>query len=94
MNVALWAVQGVLALMFLLAAGMKLFAYDRFVASATKRHPDRPLGRPLESVLHRSMTQASGLKTVNASRQQDEGRQPEVLSKAHVRMLSDDPVGI
>lgn len=44
MNIALWAVQGLLALMFLLAGGMKLFAYDRYAASATERHPDRPLG--------------------------------------------------
>ena len=44
MNIALWAVQGLLALMFLFAGGMKLFAYDRFIASAEQRHPDRPLG--------------------------------------------------
>ena len=44
MNVALWAIQGLLALLFLFAGGMKVFAYDRFVASAARRHPDRPLG--------------------------------------------------
>ena len=44
MNIALWIVQGFLALLFLFAGGMKLFSYDRFRQSAEQQHPDRELG--------------------------------------------------
>lgn len=44
MNVGLWIVQGLLALLFLLAGGMKLFAFDRYKTMAEQRSPERGLG--------------------------------------------------
>jgi len=37
MNVALWIVQGILSIMFLMAGGMKLFAYEKYKESAEKK---------------------------------------------------------
>lgn len=39
MNTALWVVQCILAFVFLLAGGMKLFAYDRYKAMSEKNKP-------------------------------------------------------
>ena len=44
MIIALWTVQGLLAVLFLMAGGMKLFAYERYMKMAEQRHPDRELG--------------------------------------------------
>ncbi len=44
MNVALWAVQGIVAVLFLMAGGMKVFAYERYRKMAEQQHPDRDLG--------------------------------------------------
>lgn len=44
MSIALWVVQGLLALMFLLAGGMKVLAFDRFQKQTQEQHPDRDLG--------------------------------------------------
>ena len=43
-STALWIVQGLLALMFLFAGGMKVFAYDRYRKQTQEQHPDRDLG--------------------------------------------------
>jgi uncharacterized membrane protein YphA (DoxX/SURF4 family) len=37
MNIALWIVQGILSIMFLMAGGMKLFAYEKYKESTEKR---------------------------------------------------------
>ena len=44
MNLALWIVQGLLALLFLFSGGMKVFAFDRFKKMAEKRSPEHGLG--------------------------------------------------
>jgi len=44
MNIAQWIIQGLLAMLFLFAGGMKLFAYDRYQKQAEQQHPDRALG--------------------------------------------------
>jgi uncharacterized membrane protein YphA (DoxX/SURF4 family) len=36
MNVALWIIQGILSIMFLMAGGMKLFAYKKYKESTEK----------------------------------------------------------
>ena len=41
MNIALWIIQGLLALLFLFTGGMKLFAQDRYRQQAKQQHPDR-----------------------------------------------------
>ncbi len=44
MNIALWVIQGLLALLFLFAGGMKLFAQDRYREQSERQYPDRGLG--------------------------------------------------
>jgi uncharacterized membrane protein YphA (DoxX/SURF4 family) len=44
MNVALWIVQGILSIMFLMAGGMKLFAYEKYKESAEKKSVGRGPG--------------------------------------------------
>jgi len=44
MNTGLWIVQGPLALLFLLAGGMKVFAFSRFTRRAAERSPEKGLG--------------------------------------------------
>ena len=39
MNTALWVVQGLLALAFLAAGGMKVFAYEKYKATSEKNGP-------------------------------------------------------
>ncbi len=39
MNVALWIVQGLLAVAFVAAGGMKLFAYEKYKATSEKNGP-------------------------------------------------------
>jgi uncharacterized membrane protein len=39
MNIALWVVQGLLALAFLAVAGMKLFAYEKYKAMSERNVP-------------------------------------------------------
>jgi len=46
MNVALWIVQGILSIMFLMAGGMKLFAYEKYKESAEKRSGGHRPGIP------------------------------------------------
>jgi uncharacterized membrane protein len=42
MNVALWIVQGLLAVGFLLVGGMKLFAYEKYKKMTEARSPGHP----------------------------------------------------
>ena len=42
MNAALWIVQGLLAVGFLLAGGMKLFAYEKFKKTSEERSTGHP----------------------------------------------------
>lgn len=42
MNLALWIVQGLLAAAFLMAGGMKLFAYERYMKMLAQRSPANP----------------------------------------------------
>src|SRR5258708_6898799 len=42
MNAALWIVQGLLAVGFLLVGGMKLFAYEKFKKMTEERSPGQP----------------------------------------------------
>ena len=44
MNVALWIIQGILSLMFLMAGGMKLFAYEKYKESNEKKSGGRGPG--------------------------------------------------
>ena len=44
MNIPLWIIQGLLALVFLFAGGMKLFAQDRYRQQLKRHRPDRELG--------------------------------------------------
>jgi uncharacterized membrane protein YphA (DoxX/SURF4 family) len=44
MNIAVWTVQGLLALVFLFSGGMKVFAFDRFKKMTEKRSPEHGLG--------------------------------------------------
>ena len=43
-NIPLWIIQGLLALLFLFTGGMKLFAQDRYRQQAKQQHPDREIG--------------------------------------------------
>ncbi len=49
MDLALWLVQALLAVLFLVAGGMKVLAYDRMAAMASKQNPDQglPMSRGL-----------------------------------------------
>ena len=49
MNIVLWVVQGLLAVLFLVAGAMKIFAYDRMKAMAAQRNPggELPMSRGL-----------------------------------------------
>jgi uncharacterized membrane protein YphA (DoxX/SURF4 family) len=49
MNIGLWVVQALLALLFFFAGAMKVFAFSRFEKMAAQRSPDKGLGygRPL-----------------------------------------------
>ena len=44
MDMALWILQGLLALLFLAAGGMKLFAQDRYREQVGRQNPDLELG--------------------------------------------------
>ena len=44
MNLALWIVQGLLCVVFLMVGGMKVFAYERYKKMGESRSPNRPLG--------------------------------------------------
>lgn len=44
MDLALWMLQGLLALAFLAAGGMKLFAQDRYREQVGRQNPDLELG--------------------------------------------------
>jgi uncharacterized membrane protein len=39
MNVAIWIIQGIVALAFLAAGGMKVFAYEKYKATSEKNGP-------------------------------------------------------
>ena len=43
-NIPLWIIQGLLALLFLFAGGMKLFAQDRYRQQAKQQHPALEIG--------------------------------------------------
>jgi uncharacterized membrane protein YphA (DoxX/SURF4 family) len=44
MNVALWIVQGLLCVVFLMAGGMKVFAFERYEKMGESRPGAKPLG--------------------------------------------------
>jgi len=44
MNLALWIAQGLLCVLFLMAGGMKVFAYERYKKMGESRSPSQPLG--------------------------------------------------
>ena len=44
MNILLWGIQGLLAALFLMSGGMKLFAYERYKAMGEQRSPGRGSG--------------------------------------------------
>ena len=70
MNTGLWIVQGPLALLFLLAGGMKVFAFSRFKRRAAERSPEKGLGysRPLGAFIGLSELAGSvGLVLAQAS---------------------------
>lgn len=44
MNLVLWIVQGLLCVVFVMAGGMKVFAYGRYKKMGESRSPNQPLG--------------------------------------------------
>ena len=44
LNISLWTIQGLLALMFLMSGGMKVFAYEAYRKQATAQDPGHDMG--------------------------------------------------
>ena len=62
MNTGSWIVQGPLALLFLLAGGMKVCAFSRFKRRAAERSPEKGLGYSQPVAAMRARTRWSSLR--------------------------------
>ena len=60
MNTALWIIQGVLAVLFLLSGGMKLVAFDRYTKMIEQRSPGREAGLPKSFAMFIGLSEVAG----------------------------------
>ena len=60
MNTALWIIQGVLAVLFLLSGGMKLVAFDRYTKMIEQRSPGREVGLPKSFAMFIGLSEVAG----------------------------------